>query len=230
MEYKNLQYFRSDPDLYVGPKALMSLEKVRNTISASEKKAFLNGCRMFYIELIAQIFQRFPFNEDDVHALKMLSFMNPANIKDIETIAPAAAYFQDRIKVDVEELENEFRHLQNSTAFNFNDEPLKFWLNIARAIRGDNSSMFPELSTFVRFILTLPHSTAAVERVFSVITNNKDKKRNRLQEDTLSAILLGKALLKREGKSCFSFSAPTAMINLHKSSMYKFKNTGTKEN
>jgi hypothetical protein len=51
------------------------------------------------------------------------------------------------------------------------------------------SKIFLNLATFVLGRLTIAHSTAAVERTFSIVSCVKSKVRNRMLIETLEAIL-----------------------------------------
>lgn len=57
--------------------------------------------------------------------------------------------------------------------------------------------MFPLLAQFAQNLLTLPHSSANVERLFSAINLMKTKIRNRLHTDTLTGLLYTKSGLKK---------------------------------
>lgn len=50
-----------------------------------------------------------------------------------------------------------------------------------------------------------PHSSAACERIFSTVTLNKSKTRNRVEDELLNGLLFGKNALKMAGSECFSF-------------------------
>jgi hypothetical protein len=81
--------------------------------------------------------------------------------------------------------------------------------------------MFSNLSKFVLNVLTLPHSSANVERVFSQINLLKTDQRNRLGTETLVGILHTKALTKQS--SCFEFKIEHSLLNKFNVSMYNFK-------
>lgn len=53
---------------------------------------------------------------------------------------------------------------------------------------GDDK-IFAKLAVFVLGRLTVAHSTAAVERIFSIVSCVKSKQRNRLRTSTLEAVL-----------------------------------------
>ncbi|KAJ8913412.1 hypothetical protein NQ315_008805 [Exocentrus adspersus] len=55
--------------------------------------------------------------------------------------------------------------------------------------------MFPFLKHFVSGLFSLPHSSAAAERIFSGVSILKSKLRNRLEIDTLNDILHCKEML-----------------------------------
>ena len=60
-------------------------------------------------------------------------------------------------------------------------------------------------------LLTLPHSSAAVERVFSRVSLIKTRKRNRLGTDTMNGLLLTK---QHGGNiSCFDWEPAVSMLS-----------------
>jgi len=76
------------------------------------------------------------------------------------------------------------------------------------------------MNKLVSFVLILPHSSATVERLFSVINLNKTKIRNKLSTDTVTGILHCKNLLKNQDKSCFNFDINSEIIKKMNSSIY----------
>lgn len=55
--------------------------------------------------------------------------------------------------------------------------------------------MYPNVKNFISAVLSLPHSSASAERVFSQVQLIKNEKRNRLINETLNGILGAKSLL-----------------------------------
>lgn len=115
--------------------------------------------------------------------------------------------------IDLVEADREFRTLKYATKDNVESNPLIFWIKVK------NMGEFENVVKLVEFILTLPHSSAACERVFSVVNNNKTKTRNRLDIETLNGILLSKGVLSMTNKNCYDFDV-SKMIHLHNSQMY----------
>jgi len=64
------------------------------------------------------------------------------------------------------------------------------WKSIAEFTNFDGEKMFPNLESLVKVVLSFPHSNAEAERIFSIVTDVKNKKRNRLANDTVSLVCI----------------------------------------
>jgi len=85
--------------------------------------------------------------------------------------------------------------MKNITIHIFDDEQKKelasldideMWSKIVAYKDFNEEEIFPNLKLLV--VLSFPHSNAEAERIFSIVTDAKNKKRNRLSNDTVSAI------------------------------------------
>lgn len=154
-----------------------------NQFTEAIKTEFRIKCLEFYIELVTQIYKRFPFQSEYVNALKSFTFLNPRNIRKINSLRDVlnCNIFRNFVNHDMD-IDMEWRYLRNSDqiAQLFELNPIAFWQEIGRIKKGDDSPAFPYLTKLTSFIFTLPHSSAAVERIFSHININKSKCRNRL--------------------------------------------------
>lgn len=103
---------------------------------------------------------------------------------------------------------------------NTNDDVVDFWRKVKQLKKGNDEEMFPNLMKLVTFLFTLPHSSAASERIFSTINLNKTKSRNRLSTDVINGLLYSKNLLNSANKSCYNFDVEPGMIENFNSSMY----------
>ena len=90
-------------------------------------------------------------------------------------------------------------------------DPEDFWMRVKKFKNGLDEPMFPKLSKFAMKLLSLPHSTAAVERIFSSVNMVKTKARNRLTVNNLKGRLLSKQAVKKRG-SCCSFVPPARLV------------------
>ena len=83
----------------------------------------------------------------------------------------------------------------------------------------ENALLFPRV---YRFILTIPHSNAGEERVFSIVRKNKTCFRPWLDpEETLVSIVAVK--LTMESESVETFNISQEVLTVAKSATYKYK-------
>ena len=107
---------------------------------------------------------------------------------------------------DLQTLDNEWRLLRNIELVVSDEEKHNvelFWNKIEQMRNGDDTPAFPTLCNFMFNLLTLPHSSATCERIFSKLKLIKTDTRNKLENQTICGILQTKDLI---GESeCYSF-------------------------
>ena len=87
---------------------------------------------------------------------------------------------------------------------------------------AENTLLFPRLWTVVRLILTIPHSNAEEERVFSIVKKNKCFFRSRLDpEKTLASIVTVKLAMESENGE--TFNIPQDLLTAAKIATYNYK-------
>nr|CAH7717430.1 unnamed protein product [Callosobruchus chinensis] len=215
IQYRNPDHFKPLEDIYCGPKVAIAFGK--NVLDNQQKHNVLLKCLDFYVESAHQIYKRFPFNTPEIKALKYLSFLSPKNIKSISSIGPAVCYFS-HLELDLNILDREWKLLQNSE-IDINLDIIQFWKQKCELKKGDNTSLYPELTKLISVILVLPHSSACVERIFSTINVNKTKTRNKLSSETLSGILHSKRQINENNQHCFDYNIPDKVLDKHSALM-----------
>lgn len=75
--------------------------------------------------------------------------------------------------------------------------------------------MFPTLELLLEAVLSLPHSNAEAERIFSIVSDVKIKKRNRLSSNTISAICKIRSYFQSENINCISFEPNKQHLEFH---------------
>lgn len=97
-----------------------------------------------------------------------------------------------------------------------------FWNNLYVS-NGFENSCYKELAKFSLTVLSLPHSNAECERLFSKINRTKTKSRNRMICETVSATSMACECVKNSKFSsnrhkneynCITFTPPKERINL----------------
>ena len=87
---------------------------------------------------------------------------------------------------------------------------------------AENALLFMRLCKVVRLILTIPHSNAEEERVFSIVKKNKTFFQSRLDlEKTLALIVTVKLAMEPENGEAFNI--PQELLTAAKIATYKYK-------
>lgn len=223
--------------IYVGGMVPNLIRRKREIGELEEEqlKNFYLKCKEFYIEAAKQILKRFPFDDKDRQALKCLKMLNPKAILDPEikkkfpSIADLHYFFPKICPNNITELDREWRMLRNvdfSLDQNKTPDIIDFWKHVQKLRNGDESQTFPTLCELVKKLLCLPHSSAAVERLFSAINIMKTKLRNRISTTTIKGVLHTKS----EITDCYSFEATEKHMKKFNKNMYDFKNKNECEN
>lgn len=93
-----------------------------------------------------------------------------------------------------------------------------FWKIISTFKAADDTPTFSLFMKLVNFIY-VPHSSAAVERLFSFVNLNKTNTRNRLSTDSLIGIIHASRLFR--SSFCFDFEIVDDIIDKISSNIYK---------
>lgn len=87
---------------------------------------------------------------------------------------------------------------------------------IIEKFSNENNGEYRELADFALGELSLPHSNAECERVFSNVNNIKTKLRNRFITSTTNGLLLAKQCIKKlknASDNCVNFTPNSCMLN-----------------
>ena len=112
--------------------------------------------------------------------------------------------------------------------FNSEDmDPEVFFSRLSSLSDGKGNPPFGVLCRFMQTLLCLSHSNVDVEWLFSDVSAVKTKKRNRLQLNTLRAILMVKQAVRESG-GYTKFSPPSGARKLMLSrTLYKLSESDT---
>ena len=174
------------------------------------------SCKRFLVEICVQIRQRIDLNPNSL--LAKIHVLDPALCKNTEvsprSITDIAAHFPSLIpEGDLNQLDDEWRDFRQAetTTENSDDSIPSFWFKIRNIKNGLNEPKFPLLSHFMTSLTALPHSTAAVERVFSEVNCTKTSRSNRMTSQSVKNRILARQLVSRGG-SCVTWNPPTALV------------------
>lgn len=142
--------------------------------------------------------------------------MNPQKIfNGNDSIIPLLLEFKNFSQNKIEEISSKFREISNLPA-DVKSKLLildtgEFWFEIFKLKNTVGDKCYKNVCEFVFNILSLPHSSACAERIFSDLNNVKTKNRNRLLASTSNSLLPGKEVLNK--KPCYEWVPSSSLIN-----------------
>lgn len=187
-------------------------------------------CLDFYITALQEMLKRLPYNDIIIQNLKFLDsqvalYYEGRNI--IADLSDIAAYFNF---CDNTALDFEWRILP--TIFNEKEkinlsklEIDEMWNKIFESKNCNDEPLFPNLEKLVYALLSLPHSNAEAERIFSIVTDVKNKKRNRMNIETLNAICKIRSTFQAKNIDCCNFDVDSRHLELHNYKNLYFSST-----
>lgn len=212
------QNFLPLSQVYVGPECESFLE-LQSSEFINEIKS---NCLLFYTVALREMIQRLPYNNEIFRELK---FLDPTVALHEESrfifsdLKNLARYFQVS---DITALAYEWRMLSivldNADKTHLaNLEIDDMWKTIFNKKTFDDKPLFPNLESLVYTVLSLPHSNAEAERIFSIVTDVKNKKRNRIDIATVDAICKVRSSFEANNIDCRTFKVDPEHLELHNS-------------
>lgn len=162
--------------------------------------------------------------------------MNPDTINSTPAheITSLASKFPNIIaSTDFEQLDDDWRQLQFMESSDLPDfagsrkDVAEFWGNVSKMVDTSGGSRFPIISKLMKSMLSLPHSNADVERMFSQVALVKTKHRNRLKTSTLDTLLTAKASIPT---TCVDFRPTSSMYKQMSVQMYVSDSSDSESN
>ncbi|XP_070511914.1 protein FAM200C-like [Cardiocondyla obscurior] len=206
-------------NVYVGPEC----EKFLELLSHECRVDFKLVCLNFYKIAVLEMLKRLPYNDSIFQSLMFLdpkiALYNEGRTKFKDLTDIAAILVKD---IDICKLAYEWRILPSI----FDNEQKKeleileidiMWNKILNHINFNEEKTFQNLKFLVEIVLSFPHSNAEAERIFSMVTDIKCKKRNRLTNDNVSALCVVRSSFQADGINCTNFEIERRHLELHNS-------------
>lgn len=186
---------------------------VLNSITDQEAVTTIKkDCLNFYITALEEIQNRLPIKKDD-NFFKSFVFLKPEIALDVN---------RNKVDIDfkllceklnmnssVDVLIEEWRILvslldENIRSDLSNKSVDEFWWEISK-MKSFEDYLFPNLSKLANTVLSLPHANADCERIFSIVSDVRTKKRNKLGHEALNAICLIRSHFQDCGTDCTKY-------------------------
>ena len=188
----------------------------------SGEKVLRTDAQAFLKDLCSQIRKRFDLDRNSILAeLKVLSprvAMLPAEDEERpRTLAPLLARFKHVVKdADRDYVCDEWRGLPaalaTAPAAVKEETPPVFWAKVAALKNAVGQPRFKHLCELMGNMMSLPHSTASVERTFSQMNRVKTSQTNRLLIATTKGRMLASQAIKESGNAGCTMFEPSASL------------------
>lgn len=166
-----------DKNCYLGYMFEKTLKEIKekNKFTTNDEAILRERCIKFIVTLIKQLKARLPNNIDILEKMSLLSVDQTLN-RNKEKLTKLLEYFKKSDNL-ISKIETQYENI-NFLKWNNCANTKKFWCEVKNFKNSANENPFLELADFAIEILTLLHSNAEVERLFSTMNIIKNKLRN----------------------------------------------------
>lgn len=181
-------------------------------LSESDLVPFKQSVKKFYIKFCQDLRKRINFNDVTLNFLPKFSPKNVISGATNSILPIITEIFPEKELINAAKINSEFRALADYAEVKSKKElPIcEFWAEVASFKNELGEYMFGNISRIVQRILSIPHSSANVERIFSIQNLIKTKCRNRLHVKTCSCLIQTKDLIKSE--CCYGYNITKELI------------------
>lgn len=198
-----------DPVAHLGH--LFESHASKSNISSQALANIRKRCIDFNVKLAKEIQHRIPSNYEILDKVTLLSPENTLKqIKDPHALVDLARElgFDDQT---IDTIVQQWKTI-HFTEWDTSGDSVKFWAQVSKYKNAAGVNTFQELANLAIAVLSLPHSNAEVERLFSVMNMVKSKLRNRLCTLTLNSIIMIRNQLKILKKNCHNYVLPPEVL------------------
>ncbi|KAK3698610.1 hypothetical protein QZH41_014592, partial [Actinostola sp. cb2023] len=230
-ELLDVQHHKEDSSVDIGFVTRTTLNRLVQfgDVSTYEVKKFYGGVKAFFCKAFDYGVHRMPVDDQLLQNAEFVHFEDRENM-----LFSMPQYFIQRYPsllpfasaVEMEELSeevNDFAMLDEKDipsvvmeAAGKGDSKLSadvIWSHLNSMTRPDGQKRFPKLAKIALLVLTIPHSNAEEERVFSMIKKNKTSFRASLdQQETLGSIMTIKMEMLNRSATKGVFDLPPAVL------------------
>ena len=184
---------KKDADLLIGDQATKFIEE-GHALRAEKLAEFYVNVKKFFCEALSYMKKKLPMEDE------FLAHAEVADPKEQVTSKQSSIkFFLNKYPAIMpqncthQKLLEEYALYQSTVIEEVEDESADaFWKRVSQMKDADGSLQFAYLPQFMVAILTIPHSSAHCERVFSCVRKNRTDQRASLGEEVLEALMVVK--------------------------------------
>ncbi|EDO46688.1 predicted protein [Nematostella vectensis] len=179
MNFENEDLFLSPKDVMIGFTTRTTMQK--HNLLPEEEKKLAQDCRKFMTASLQYACKNFPLKDPLLKHAEFLNFHERAN----QTF-DSVQFFISKFPTLEAAMYDEFcayQALGNDSQLSDLSRIDHIWMYLGK-MEGKNGLRFGLLAQVAQYVLVLPHSNAAEERIFSTVEKNKTKYRGSLSNTT----------------------------------------------
>ncbi|XP_066585461.1 SCAN domain-containing protein 3-like [Prorops nasuta] len=219
LDYSDSEIYLPITDVFFGSEC----KKLFQTLPSEKSENIQINCFNFYKVALREMHQRLPIKDS---FFSKLNFISPDvaldqririnKITDLNPVLTCLPNVFQQNEVDLEWcnlplLDHDIKEkLKKLNA-------VDFWHKVGLITDFNDTAMFPNLKKIANMVLSLPHSNAEAERIFSIVTDVRTNKRNAISSDLLNAICKIRSSFQAHNKTCLTFKVDSRHLELHNS-------------
>ena len=222
VKYSDRQNQKDRDVLVIGRECKQYLEemKTQKLMTSAQRNDFYRGVRDYYVQAVDYILARLPIHD---------TLLSHAQVFDVQKIQDmtfeSVCYFVERFPLVMglsgsenkaeymDELEQEFLKCQVQK-FDVQDQRVDtVWHNL--------SQKYPKLAKVALGVLSIPHSNAESERVFSAVRRTDTEFHPNMSTKLLESLVTTKTWLKSHNCKCFNCHFSESLLKEAKSATYR---------
>ena len=216
----NAEHHKSTEDIVIGHQCRSFIAENKDDLDLDQ---FYCNVKDFYIAASKYMTQKYPFDEELLVHAKVVDISSKSSVKfsSVEYFVKRFGFIPDE-KLD--ELETEFVEYQADSSIVY-DPHTRIdvqWSEIAQIEDVSRSrKKYSLLSSVMKMVMTIFHSNADCERIFSTVGKNKTKERTSMNTDTLNSLLAHKLAMQSKRATCYEMKYPQSLLKKAKQATYK---------
>lgn len=225
VDYHNTNNQKSDMDLVVGSAARRSLEK----LNQKQKEVFFPSVRKYYTVACDYMVHKFPVKSDvlvhaevaDINSISTASFSSLRFfVEKFPCMLHRSTEEEPDLDSEIDTLEAQFCSFQVE---DITDELSKHtrmdtkWSRVGEMTNADGTLKYDRLSRAMLSILSIPHSNAECERIFSQVKKNRTQFRSSMTDAVLEKLL---KLKSAQRGLCYEQEFDSNFLNKAKSATF----------
>ena len=227
VKYNDECNHKDNNDIAVGTDVRNLLASDCYNLSTERVSQFYQEVKLYYITACDYMLKKFPYNDPVLVHAQVVDISNRTNqsFADLQYFInrfPCLA--QQDCTVSLDTIEQEFLMYQVvplPTAVTSAERIDMAWHLIGQMRdAATGNAKFRNLSSVMKGILTIFHSNADCERIFSLVQKNKTDYRPNMSTRTLGSLLTRKMMQSAQANVCHSMQYSTSLLHRAKSATY----------